>query len=112
MAGELESGRAFVWYAAHAFDRVSDERTLMACHVKACLSKAGTFIARTAAEVNGGMGFTELLGLHYRFKRIGFNRQVLGAPERLRKEAARLQGWFLMLNRVLFTPTMDKTVAY
>ena len=39
------------------------------------------------------MGFTDLVGLHYWFKRIGLNRQLLGAPERVRHEAAVLQGW-------------------
>jgi hypothetical protein len=41
------------------------------------------------------MGFTDLLGLHYWFKRISHNRQVLGGPERCREEAAQLQGWML-----------------
>jgi hypothetical protein len=39
------------------------------------------------------MGFTDLLGLHYWLKRIAFNRQMLGAPERCRQEAAAVQGW-------------------
>ncbi|MBV9692569.1 MAG: acyl-CoA dehydrogenase, partial [Alphaproteobacteria bacterium] len=39
------------------------------------------------------IGFTDLLGLHYWFKRIGFNRQILGGPERVRDDAARAQGW-------------------
>jgi hypothetical protein len=39
------------------------------------------------------MGFTDLLGLHFWFKRIGFDRQVLGSPEAVRAEAAALQGW-------------------
>ena len=47
------------------------------------------FVARTATEVHGGMGFTDLVGLHYWFKRVGANRQLLGSPERLREEAAR-----------------------
>jgi alkylation response protein AidB-like acyl-CoA dehydrogenase len=93
MAAELEPCRALLWYAAHAFDTAPGERVLMACHAKAHLSEVGTFIARTATEVHGGMGFTDLLGLHYWFKRIGFNRQVLGTPERLREQAARVQGW-------------------
>jgi len=38
------------------------------------------------------MGFTDLLGLHYWFKRIGANRQWLGAPELVREEAAKLEG--------------------
>jgi len=48
-------------------------------------------IAKTAIEVHGGMGFTDLLGLHFWFKRIGFNRQLFGSPEQLREEAALLQ---------------------
>jgi hypothetical protein len=39
------------------------------------------------------MGFTDLVGLHYWFKRIGANRQLLGGPEALREHAAKLQGW-------------------
>ena len=65
----------------------------MAWHAKSHLSEVGTFIARTAAEVHGGMGFTDLLGLDYWFKRIGFNLQILGTLERLREQAARVQGW-------------------
>jgi hypothetical protein len=38
------------------------------------------------------MGFTDLVGLHYWFKRVGYNRQMLGTPEMLRLEAARAQG--------------------
>jgi alkylation response protein AidB-like acyl-CoA dehydrogenase len=49
-------------------------------------------VAKTATEVHGGIGFTDDLGLHYWFKRIGANRQLLGGPETLREEAARLQG--------------------
>ena len=37
------------------------------------------------------MGFTDLLGLHFQFKRITFDRQVLGTPER--HDAAMAQGW-------------------
>jgi alkylation response protein AidB-like acyl-CoA dehydrogenase len=92
MAAGLEPCRAMIWYAAHAFSDVPDEARLTACHTKAHVAEVGKFIARTATEVHGGMGFTDLLGLHYWFKRIGFNRQMLGAPERLREEAARLQG--------------------
>jgi alkylation response protein AidB-like acyl-CoA dehydrogenase len=92
MAAGLEPCRAMIWYAAHAFSDVPDEARLTACHTKAHVAEVGKFIARTATDVHGGMGFTDLLGLHYWFKRIGFNRQMLGAPERLREEAARLQG--------------------
>jgi len=92
MAAALEPGRALVWYAAHAFDALPDEAALLAAHAKAHLSETGTFIARTATEVHGGMGITDLLGLHYWFKRIGCNRQLLGGPERVRQLAAEMQG--------------------
>jgi len=92
MAAALEPCRAMVWYAAHALDNVPAEARLTACHTKAHVSEVGKFVAKTATEVHGGMGFTDLLGLHYWFKRIGYNRQMLGAPELVREEAARVQG--------------------
>lgn len=93
MAAELEPCRALVWYAAHAYRAIPEERRLMACHAKAHLAEVGKMVARYATEVHGGMGVTDLLGLHYWFKRIGFNRQLLGAPERVRTEAAQAQAW-------------------
>ena len=45
---------------------------------------------KKSTEVHGGMGF-DLLGLHYWFK-IGLNRHILGSPEIVRKEAAKVQG--------------------
>jgi alkylation response protein AidB-like acyl-CoA dehydrogenase len=93
MAAELEPCRALVWYAAYGFDALPEQSRRLAAHAKAHLSEIGAFVARTATEVHGGMGFTDLLGLHYWFKRIGFNRQILGSPERVREDAARAQGW-------------------
>lgn len=90
MAAALEPCRALVWYAGYALDTLPTEGTLTACHAKAHLSEVGTMVARTATEVHGGMGFTDLVGLHYWFKRIGFNRQMLGGPQRVREEAAAL----------------------
>lgn len=92
MAAEIEPARALVWYAAYAFDRAPEEASLMAAHAKAHTSEIGRFVARTSTEVHGGIGITDLLGLHYWFKRIGLNRQLLGGPERVREIAARLQG--------------------
>lgn len=93
MAAQLEPCRSLVWYAAHALDEVPGDARLMACHAKSHSSEVGRFVARTSTEVHGGMGFTDLLGLHYWFKRIGLDRQLLGGPEQVRLEAARLQGW-------------------
>jgi alkylation response protein AidB-like acyl-CoA dehydrogenase len=93
MIAELEPARSLVWYAAHAFDAVPAEASLMANHAKAHLSEIGPAIVRTATEVHGGIGFTDEQNLHYWFKRVGVDRQLLGAPEVLREEAARIQGW-------------------
>ena len=92
MASDLEPCYSLVWYAAHALDHIPDESHLMACQTKAHLSEVGSSIAKTATEVHGGMGFTDDLGLHYWFKRIGLNRQILGSPDLLREEAAEAQG--------------------
>jgi alkylation response protein AidB-like acyl-CoA dehydrogenase len=89
----LEPCRGMVWYAAHAQDGLPEEARLTACHVKAHVADVAREVARMTTETHGGMGFTDLLGLHYWFKRIGFNRQILGGPERCREEAAQLQGW-------------------
>jgi alkylation response protein AidB-like acyl-CoA dehydrogenase len=93
MVAELEPCRALIWYAAYAFDTFPDQARRMAAHAKAHTAEVGTFVARTATEVHGGMGFTDLLGLHYWFKRIGFDRQALGGPEKARHDAAVAQGW-------------------
>jgi alkylation response protein AidB-like acyl-CoA dehydrogenase len=93
MVTMLEPCRAMVWYAAYTQDAVPNEARLTALQTKAHLGDIGRDIARMATEAHGGMGFTDLLGLHYWFKRISFNRQMLGTPEHCRDEAARLQGW-------------------
>ena len=88
MAAEIEPSRALLWYAGYALDDAPEDAHLHACHAKAHMAEVGTFVARTSTVVHGGMGFTDLLGLHYWFKRIGFNRQYLGGPEWLREQAA------------------------
>ncbi len=92
MAASLEPCRSMVWFAGHALAELPAEARVTACHTKAHLAEVCKGVAKTATEVHGGMGFTDLLGLHYWFKRIGANRQWLGAPEFVRQEAAILQG--------------------
>jgi alkylation response protein AidB-like acyl-CoA dehydrogenase len=92
MAAALEPCRALVWYAAYAWDQEAADSSLSAAHAKAHLSEVSRFVARSSTEVHGGMGITDLLGLHYWFKRVGLSRQLLGGPERIREAAARLQG--------------------
>ena len=93
MAADLEPCRSLLWYAAYAQDNISEEASLLSCHTKAHLSEVGQDIARVSTQVFGGMGFTDLLGIHYWFKRIGLSRQILGGPEKVRQEAAKIQGF-------------------
>ncbi|HBN91005.1 MAG TPA: acyl-CoA dehydrogenase, partial [Hyphomonas sp.] len=92
MAAKLEPARALIWHAAHALDVEDDEALAMAFLAKAHMAEVGTFIAKTSTEVHGGMGFTDLVGLHYWYKRIGVNRQIMGSPMALRELAAQQQG--------------------
>lgn len=92
MLANLEPCRSLVWYAGYAMDDLPSEARMLACHTNAHLSEVGRAVAKTSTEVHGGMGFTDLVGLHYWFKRIGANRQLLGSPELVRQEAASIQG--------------------
>lgn len=91
MVAELEPGRSLMWYAAYAQDEGRADASVATAHAKAFLSEAGRMVARKAIEVHGGIGITDELGLHFWFKRIGWNYQMLGSPERLLNEAAQLQ---------------------
>ncbi|GAA3999841.1 hypothetical protein GCM10022279_24430 [Comamonas faecalis] len=93
MAARVEPCKALLWHAAFVVANGMSEGPAMACLAKSHLSDVGRFVARTATEVHGGIGFTDALGLHLWFKRIGVNRQLFGGPEFLRAEAARMQGW-------------------
>ena len=92
MASELEPCYSILWHAAHSFDSKEKNKKIMACHAKSHISDISKMVSKKATEVHGGMGFTDLLGLHYWFKRIGVNRQMLGSPEIVRDEAAKSQG--------------------
>ncbi|MED5437077.1 MAG: acyl-CoA dehydrogenase family protein, partial [Pseudomonadota bacterium] len=93
MAADIEPCRAMIWYASYAQNDIPEESHLVACHAKAHLSEVAHDLARVSTQVHGGMGFTDLLGLHYWFKRIGLTRQILGGPDLIRKEAALAQGF-------------------
>lgn len=89
----LEPCHALLWQAAHAHDQDAADARLLACHLKAHVGDTAREVARMTTEVHGGMGFTDLLGLHHWFKRCAFDRQWLGTPATCRDEAASLQGW-------------------
>lgn len=89
----LEPCRSLVWFAAYAQDALPEDARVAALQAKAHVDEVGREVARLATEVYGGMGFTDLVGLHYWWKRVDTNRQLLGTPEILRHEAAVVQGW-------------------
>ena len=93
MAADLEPCYSLIWYSAHSMDHIPEESNLMASHSKAHVSDVASYIAKTSTEVHGGMGFTDELGLHYWFKRIGLNRQLLGGVDTVREEVADSQGF-------------------
>ena len=87
---ELEPLRAFLWYAAFAWDEKNDEAARMAALVKAHASEAATAAVTTAVQVFGGMGFTWECDAHIWFKRVGYDRQMLGGPNALRAQGTAL----------------------
>ena len=91
MVAELEPARSLVWYAAYAFDERPGEASRWRRTAKAHLAEVGTAIVRTATEVHGGIGFTSEHDLHFWFKRVGFDRELLGTPDVVRAEAAALR---------------------
>ena len=66
---------------------------VMAALAKSHLAEVGTVLLKTATEVHGGIGFTDEYDLHFFFKRVALDRQLLGSPDQMRERAARLQGW-------------------
>ncbi|MES3000560.1 MAG: acyl-CoA dehydrogenase family protein [Pseudomonadota bacterium] len=93
MVTQLEPCRALVWHAAMLRDAGSDEARVAALQAKAHVGDVSREVSRTAIELHGGVGFTDMLGLPFWFRRIAGNRQMLGGPERCRQEAAQAQGW-------------------
>jgi len=93
IAAALEPARSLAWYAAHAFEHEPADASRLAALAKAHVSEVATEILRKATEGHGGIGFTEQYDLHLWFRRVALSRQLLGGPELLRDEAARLRGW-------------------
>ncbi len=65
MAAEIQPCRALVWYAAYAFDHLKEEVALSACLAKSHMDEVSRFVAKTSTQVHGGMGYTDLQGLHF-----------------------------------------------
>lgn len=84
---EIEPLRAFLWYAAFAWDENQDDSPRVAALLKAHAAETTTAAVTTAVQVFGGMGFTWECDAHLWFKRAGYDRQMFGAPSELRARA-------------------------
>ncbi len=93
MVTAAEPIRAYMWYAAHAFDTAPDEVPVHAALAKALMGDVGMFVAKTATECHGGIGFTEECDMQLYYKRASLNKHLLGSPEANRELAAQAQGF-------------------
>ena len=87
----IDPVQSLVWYAAFAWDEGLDDAAWLAPLTKAHATEAGTYAVTQTTQVFGGMGFTWECDMHLSYKRVGFDRQILGSPIELRRLAAELQ---------------------
>lgn len=90
---ELLPCRSLVWYAAHAWDALPEERAHAAAMAKAHVTDVAVRTARLAVEMHGGIGYTWEYPLHIFLKRTMYERTHLGLPARHRRRAAELASW-------------------
>jgi alkylation response protein AidB-like acyl-CoA dehydrogenase len=89
-AARIEPARALLWWAAWAFDARPRESSLAASMAKACCSEVYRFVARTAVEMHGGIGFTWENDMHLFFKRALANASAFGDADHHRDRVAEL----------------------
>ena len=93
LATEIEPMRGLVWYAAHAWDHLPDERAREAAVAKAHVTERALHVGRSAVELHGGIGFTWDCDVQFWVKRTMFDRTWLGSPRAHRARVAELSGW-------------------
>ncbi|RMF21893.1 MAG: acyl-CoA dehydrogenase [Deltaproteobacteria bacterium] len=93
MAAALEPAMSLYWYAAHAFDHITDQAPRHAAMAKAHLTDLYDWITRMSIELHGGIGFTWEFDLHLWFRRAIFDRGFLGDATYQRARAADMAGW-------------------
>jgi alkylation response protein AidB-like acyl-CoA dehydrogenase len=90
-AAELDPVQSLLWYTAHAWDRDLEETAWLAPLLKAHAVEVATRAVTNTTQVYGGMGFTHECDMHVFFKRVAYDRQMLGGPSVLLREAAQLR---------------------
>ncbi len=85
---EVEPVQSLLWYTADAWDRGSDEIDHFAPLLKAHATDVASQAVTMTTQVFGGIGFTHECDMHIFYKRVGYDRQMLGNPTALREQAA------------------------
>jgi len=93
MTSVIEPALAFLWYTAHAYDRMPEQASRHAAMAKAWLCDLFDRTVAGAIELHGGIGFTWEFDLHLWFRRAIFNRSFLGDSNLHRDRAAAMAGW-------------------
>jgi alkylation response protein AidB-like acyl-CoA dehydrogenase len=92
MLKQVEGARSLVYYAGWAADAAPDEFSLAASMAKAYASDAGWYVAATALQVHGGIGFTWEHDLHWFLKRAKTDGVLYGSARDHRERVAELAG--------------------
>lgn len=85
---EVEPVQSLLWHTAGAWDEGSDEIDHLAPLLKAHATEVASQAVTMTTQVFGGIGFTHECDMHIFYKRVGYDRQVLGNPTALREQAA------------------------
>jgi len=93
LAADAEPLRGLVWYAAHAFDHLPEQRARDAAVAKAHATERALHVGRSCVELHGGIGFTWDCDVQIWVKRTMFDRTWLGTPHAHRERVAALEGW-------------------
>jgi alkylation response protein AidB-like acyl-CoA dehydrogenase len=91
MIADVDPVQSLVWQAAWSWDQEDPDAAWLAPLLKAHASEVGTRTVTTATQVFGGMGFTWECDMHLYYKRVGYDRQMLGGPVEMRALAAERQ---------------------
>ncbi len=91
MIAAVDPIQSLLWQAAWSWDQEEADSAWLAPLLKAHASEVGTQTVTDATQVFGGMGFTWECDMHLFYKRVGYDRQLLGGPAQLRALAAELQ---------------------
>ncbi len=85
---EVEPVESLLWHTADAWDEGSEEIEHLAPLLKAHATEVASQAVTMTTQVFGGIGFTHECDMHIFYKRVGYDRQMLGNPTALREQAA------------------------